>query len=444
MVEGGFFRHRDVMASRLIRLEVRDLRFPTSRELDGSDAMNPDPDYSSAYVILHTDDGQSGYGSTFTIGRGNEVVCAAIRAHEHLVIGRTLEGFISNPGAFWHDLTSDSQLRWIGPDKGALHLGLAAIVNALWDLYARSVGRPLWRLIAELSPEQLVACVDFRYLTDALTPEEALTILRRHAPTKPARVSRLLAEGYPAYTTSAGWLGYPDEKIRRLCREAVAEGWTHIKVKVGRDLPDDIRRLGIIREELGWDRHLMVDANQVWEVPQAIAWMRELASFRPWWIEEPTSPDDILGHATIARALEPLGIGVATGEHGMNRILFKQLFQAHAISFCQIDACRLGGVNENLAVLLLAAKFNVPVCPHAGGVGLCEFVQHLAMIDFLVVSGTWDGRVCEYVDHLHEHFVDPCRIKNARYIPPERPGYSTQMLPASVAHYEYPHGSAWK
>ena len=444
MVEGRFFCHGEVMASRLIRLEVRDLRFPTSRELDGSDAMNPDPDYSSAYVILHTDDGQLGYGSTFTIGRGNEVVCAAIRAHEHLVIGRTLEEFVSNPGAFWHDLTSDSQLRWIGPDKGALHLGLAAIVNALWDLSARAVGKPLWRLIAELSPEQLVACIDFRYLTDALTPEEALIILRRHASTKAARVSRLLAEGYPAYTTSAGWLGYPDEKIRRLCREAVAEGWTHIKVKVGRDLPDDIRRLGIIREELGWDRHLMVDANQVWEVPQAIAWMRELAGFRPWWIEEPTSPDDILGHATIARALEPLGIGVATGEHGMNRILFKQLFQARAISFCQIDACRLGGVNENLAVLLLAAKFNVPVCPHAGGVGLCEFVQHLAMIDFLVVSGTWDGRVCEYVDHLHEHFVDPCRIKNARYIAPERPGYSTQMLPASVAHYEYPHGSAWK
>lgn len=429
---------------RITRLEIRDIRFPTSRELDGSDAMNPDPDYSSAYVILHTDTALTGHGSTFTIGRGNDVVCAAIKAHEHLVVGLTLEEFIAAPGAIWRRLNGDSQLRWIGPDKGAIHLALAAIINALWDLYAKHAGKPLWRLITDFTPEQFVACIDFRYLTDAITPEEALSILRYAESGKAERVTRLLAEGYPAYTTSAGWLGYPDDKIRRLCREAVAEGWTHIKVKVGRDLKDDQRRLAIIREEIGPDRKLMVDANQVWDVPQAIAWMKELAQFNPWWIEEPTSPDDVLGHAAIARAMEPLGIGVATGEHGMNRILFKQLLQARAISFCQIDSCRLGGVNENLAVLLLAAKFGVPVCPHAGGVGLCEFVQHISMIDFTSVSASWDGRVCEFVDHLHEHFVDPCRIRRGRYLAPELPGYSTEMHASSLAEYAYPDGPVWK
>ena len=439
---------------RITRLSIEDIRFPTSRELDGSDAMNPDPDYSSAYVVLHTDGttiatgGASvpleGHGSTFTIGRGNEIVCAAIRAHEHLVVGRTLEEFAADPGAFWRSLTSDSQLRWIGPDKGAVHLALAAIVNALWDLHAKAEGKPLWRLVADFTPEQFVRCVDFRYLTDAITPEEALAMLRALEPTKAGRIARLEVEGYPAYTTSAGWLGYPDDKIRRLCREAVAEGWMHIKVKVGRDLADDVRRLTLIREEIGWDRKLMVDANQVWDVPQAIAWMRELARFQPWWIEEPTSPDDVLGHAAIARAMEPLGIGVATGEHGMNRILFKQLLQARAISFCQIDSCRLGGVNENLAVLLLAAKAGVPVCPHAGGVGLCEFVQHLSMVDFISVSGSWDGRVCEFVDHLHEHFIEPCRIRGGRYLAPVMPGYSTEMLAASRATFAYPDGAAWK
>ena len=439
---------------RITRLSIEDIRFPTSRELDGSDAMNPDPDYSSAYVVLHTDGttiaagGASvpleGHGSTFTIGRGNEIVCAAIRAHEHLVVGRTLEEFAADPGAFWRSLTSDSQLRWIGPDKGAVHLALAAIVNALWDLHAKAEGKPLWRLVADFTPEQFVRCVDFRYLTDAITPEEALAMLRALESTKAGRIAQLEAEGYPAYTTRAGWLGYPDDKIRRLCREAVAEGWMHIKVKVGRDLADDVRRLTLIREEIGWDRKLMVDANQVWDVPQAIAWMRELARFQPWWIEEPTSPDDVLGHAAIARAMEPLGIGVATGEHGMNRILFKQLLQARAISFCQIDSCRLGGVNENLAVLLLAAKAGVPVCPHAGGVGLCEFVQHLSMVDFISVSGSWDGRVCEFVDHLHEHFIEPCRIRGGRYLAPVMPGYSTEMLAASRATFAYPDGAAWK
>ena len=432
------------MPSVITRLSIEDIRFPTSRSLDGSDAMNRDPDYSSAYVILHTSDGLEGHGSTFTIGRGNEIVCAAIRAHEHLVVGRSLEEFVENPGAFWRHLNGDSQLRWIGPDKGAVHLALAAIVNALWDLYARSKAVPVWRLISEFSPEEFVRCIDFRYLTDALTPEEALVILRSQQAGRAGRIAQLEAEGYPAYTTSAGWLGYPDDKIRRLCREAVAEGWTHIKIKVGRDLEDDLRRCAIIREEIGWDRKLMVDANQVWDVPQAIQWMKELACFKPWWIEEPTSPDDVLGHAAIARAMEPLGIGVATGEHGMNRILFKQLLQARAISFCQIDSCRVGGVNENLAILLMAAKFGVPVCPHAGGVGLCEFVQHLSMIDFIAVSGTWEGRVCEFVDHLHEHFVEPCRIRGGRYLAPRLPGYSTEMLPASRSQYQFPDGAAWK
>ena len=430
--------------ARINHIGVRDIRFPTSRALDGSDAMNPDPDYSSAYVVLRTDTGLEGHGSAFTIGRGNDVVCAAIRAHEHLVMGRTVEEFAENPGAFWRSLTSDSQLRWIGPDKGAIHLGLAAIVNALWDLHARAAGLPLWRLVSGFTPEQFVRCVDFRYLTDAITPDQALELLRGKVAGKAGRVAEIARDGYPAYTTSAGWLGYPDEKIRRLSREAVAEGWNHIKVKVGRDLDDDLRRLAVIREEIGWERKLMVDANQVWEVPQAIAWMRELARFKPWWIEEPTSPDDVLGHATIARALEPLGIGVATGEHGMNRILFKQLFQARAISFCQIDSCRLGGVNENLAVLLLAAKFGVPVCPHAGGVGLCEFVRHISMIDYTCVSASLENRVCEFVDHLHEHFVDPVRIRNARYVAPEMPGYSTEILPGSLAAHEYPGGSAWR
>lgn len=424
---------------RITRLSIEDIRFPTSQQLDGSDAMNLDPDYSSAYVVLHTDagDGLEGHGSAFTIGRGNEVVCAAIRAHEHLVVGRTLDEFAADPGAFWRSLNGDSQLRWLGPDKGAIHLGLAAVVNALWDLHAKAAGKPLWRLIADFTPEQFVQCVDFRYLTDALTQAEALELLRRAEPGKAERRARLEAEGYPAYTTSAGWLGYSDEKIRRLCREAIAEGWNHIKVKVGRDLQDDLRRLAIIREEIGWDRKLMVDANQVWDVPQAIGWMQELARFQPWWIEEPTSPDDILGHAAIARALEPLGIGVATGEHGMNRVLFKQLLQARAISFCQIDSCRVAGVNENLAILLLAAKFGVPVCPHGGGVGLCEAVQHLSMVDFVAVSGSWDGRVCEYVDHLHEHFVEPCRMRGGRYLPPVRPGHGTEMKLASRRQFGF-------
>ncbi len=430
------------MPLKITALTTRDIRFPTSRSLDGSDAMNPDPDYSAAYVILTTDGPHEGHGLAFTIGRGNEIVVAAINALRPLIVGHTLEEFAANPGAFWRHLTGDSQLRWIGPEKGAIHLATAAVVNALWDLYAKSAGKPLWKLLADFTPEQLVACIDFRYLTDALTPDDALAILHRHAPTRAAREAELRRDGYPAYTTSAGWLGYSDDKLRRLCREAIAGGWNHLKIKVGRDLPDDIRRATIIREEIGWDRKLMMDANQVWDVPQAIAWMKELARFNPWWIEEPTSPDDVLGHAAIARAVAP--IGVATGEHCMNRVMFKQLLQANAIRFCQIDACRLGGVNEVLAVLLLAAKFGVPVCPHAGGVGLCEHVQHLSIFDYICVSASLENRIIEYVDHLHEHFLDPVTMRHGRYLPPALPGYSTEMKAASLATHEYPTGPAWR
>ncbi|HEX7977788.1 MAG TPA: L-fuconate dehydratase [Gemmatimonadaceae bacterium] len=431
------------LARRITRLEVRDVRFPTSRALDGSDAMNADPDYSATYVVLHTDvtDGIEGHGLTFTIGRGNELCVAAVDALAPLVIGLRLDEIAADMGAFWRRVVGDSQLRWVGPEKGVIHLATAAVVNAVWDLWAKVEGKPLWKLLCDMTPEEIVRCVDFKYITDALTPEAALDILRRLQRTRPERESALERGGYPAYTTSAGWLGYPDEKIRRLCREGIAAGWSHFKIKVGRDLSDDLRRAALIRQEIGPDRKLMVDANQVWEVDEAIESMRELAQFDPWWIEEPTSPDDVLGHATIARAIEP--IGVATGEHCQNRIVFKQLMQAHAIAFCQIDACRLGGVNEVIAVLLLAAKFGVPVCPHAGGVGLCEYVQHLSMFDYVCVSGSLEDRIIEYVDHLHEHFLDPVVIRDGRYMPPTAPGYSITMRPESLRDYAYPGGAAW-
>jgi L-fuconate dehydratase len=418
-----------------------DVRFPTSRDLSGSDAMNEAPDYSAAYVILKTDTNLEGHGLTFTIGRGNELCVAAINALSYLVVGRTLESFTQDMGAFWRHMTGDSQLRWVGPEKGVIHLATAALVNAVWDLYAKAERKPLWKLLAEMSPEELVSCVDFRYITDAITPHEALEILRQNEPTKPRREQEMLESGFPAYTTSAGWLGYPDEKIRRLCHEAVAAGWGHIKIKVGRDLEDDMRRASIIREEIGPDRKLMMDANQVWDVPEAIENMERLKAFDPWWIEEPTSPDDVLGHARVARAVAP--IGVATGEHCQNRILFKQFMQADAISFCQIDSCRLGGVNEVIAVLLLAAKFGVPVCPHAGGVGLCEYVQHLSIFDYVAVGASLENRILEYVDHLHEHFLDPVKIKDGRYMPPTAPGYSIEMYPESLEEFEFPKGSSW-
>jgi L-fuconate dehydratase len=417
-------------------LRTIDLRFPTSAGLDGSDAMNPDPDYSAAYVVLETDtNGLEGHGLTFTIGRGNDICVAAIEAMRHLVIGLDLDWIIENPGRMWRHLTGDSQLRWIGPDKGAIHLATGAVVNAIWDLWAKAVGKPVWRLVADMSPEELVRTIDFRYLTDAITPEDALTLLTKRAEGKAERIADLEATGFPCYTTSAGWLGYPDEKLRRLAQEAVDAGFDYIKLKVGRDLEDDIRRLTIAREVLGPDRKLMIDANQVWDVPQAIEWVNALAFAKPWFIEEPTSPDDVLGHQAIRNAIGE--VKVATGEMCQNRIMFKQFMAAGAIDVVQIDSCRLGGVNEVLAVLLLAAKFDLPVCPHAGGVGLCEYVQHLSMIDYLCFSGTKEGRVIEYVDHLHEHFVDPCVIRDAAYMPPTLPGYSIQMKPQSLIDYRF-------
>jgi len=419
----------------------RDIRFPTSRTLDGSDAMHAAPDYSVAYVVLHTDSGLEGHGLTFTCGRGTEVCVAAVQALRPFVLGRTLESITDDMKGFWRSLTSEHQLRWIGPEKGALHLATAAVVNAVWDLYAKVEGKPLWKLLADMTPEKIVACIDFRYITDALTLAEALEILRKNAPTRARREREMRQQGFPAYTTSAGWLGYSDEKLRRLCREAITDGWTHFKIKVGTNLEDDLRRSAIIREEIGWERKLMMDANQVWGVNEAIENMKQLAKFDPWWIEEPTSPDDVQGHAAIARAITP--IGVATGEQCQNRVIFKQLFQADAIRFCQIDACRLGGVNEALAVLLMAAKFGVPVCPHGGGVGLCEYVQHLSIFDYIAVGASLENRILEYVDHLHEHFVNPVRMVNGHYMPPEAPGYSAAMKPGSLDEYEFPIGPAW-
>lgn len=429
---------------KITSISVKDIRFPTSRTLDGSDAMNAAPDYSAAYVVLHTDSkqGLEGHGLTFTIGRGNEICVAAIKALQHFVIGRTLGELTENMGAFWREITtSDSQLRWLGPDKGVMHLATAAIVNAVWDLWAKSVNKPVWKMLADMTPEELVACLDFRFVTDAITPEEALALLRRNLAGRATRAREMQEEGYPGYTTSAGWLGYTEEKIRRLARQGVAEGWTHFKQKVGGNLADDMRRASILREEIGWDRKLMMDANQVWDVDETITNMRKLAAFDPWWIEEPTSPDDILGHASIRARVKP--IGVATGEHCHNRVMFKQLLQAKAIDFCQVDAARLGGLNEVLVVLLMAAKFGVPVCPHAGGVGLCEYVQHISIFDYIAVSASLDKRVLEYVDHLHEHFVEPVVIRRGRYMPPQRPGYSIEIHKNSLDKYSYPDGEAW-
>ena len=423
-------------------MRVLDVRFPTSRTLDGSDAMNPHPDYSAAYVILETNrTGLEGHGLTFTIGRGNEICCAAIEALRQLVVGLDPDWICEDMGRFWRRLTGDSQLRWIGPDKGAMHMATGAVVNAVWDLWAKHEGKPLWKHLADMTPEQLVGCVDFRYIADALAPEEAIELLQDARRSSAAREREIVASGYPAYTTSAGWLGYGDDKVESLVGEALAAGFTHVKMKVGADLAADDRRAALIRRALGPAGVLMMDANQVWGVDEAIASMRVLRAHDPWWIEEPTSPDDVLGHARIRREVAP--VRVATGEHVQNRVIFKQLFQAGAIDVCQIDACRIGGVNEAIAVLLLAAKFGVPVCPHAGGVGLCEYVQHLAFFDFIAVSGSLDGRLVEWVDHLHEHFKEPAVVERGRYLAPLAPGYSIEMLPSSLDEYEFPNGPAW-
>ncbi|MBS0363547.1 MAG: fuconate dehydratase [Proteobacteria bacterium] len=419
----------------IVDLRVSDVRFPTSEFLDGSDAMNPDPDYSAAYVILETQDGATGHGLTFTIGRGNELCCAAVESLRPFVVGRRLDNIVADMGGFWRELAGDSQLRWVGPEKGVIHLALAAVINAVWDLWAKAVGKPVWKLVSDLTPEAFVEVIDFRHIRDALTPAEAVEILKRQEAGKPAREARLRAEGYPAYTTSVGWLGYDDDKLRRLCREYLAAGWESFKIKVGRDLDEDIRRCAILREEIGPERRFMIDANQIWEVDEAIEWTNALSQFEPWWIEEPVSPDDILGHARIARGVHP--IRVATGEHAHNRVMFKQFLQAGGMDIVQVDVCRLGGLSEALAVLLLAAKFGKPVCPHAGGVGLCELVQHVSMIDFVAVSGSWDEAMTEHAGHLHEHFVHPIIMDKGRYRAPTAPGFSSEMKAASVAHYTF-------
>lgn len=429
--------------TKISAIEAYDVRFPTSRHLDGSDAMNEAPDYSMAYAVVRTDadDGLEGHGFTFTIGRGTEVCVEAIRAYVPLVVGLDLEEVFSDLGAFWRRLAWNSQLRWIGPEKGAIHLGLAAIVNAVWDLFAKVKGKPLWQVLTEMSATELVDVVDFRYLEDVLTPTMARELLEERAPGREQHQAQLTADGIPAYTTSAGWLGYDDDLLRNRCRGAMEAGWTRIKVKIGRDLDQDLRRLAIVREEVGQERAIMLDANQVWSVPQAIEVMRSLREVDPVWIEEPTSPDDVLGHAQIAQAIAP--VLVATGEHAHNRIMFKQFLQAKAMGVCQLDVCRLGGVNEAIAVMLLAAHFGVPVCPHAGGVGLGEYVQHLAAFDQIVLSPVAEQSVVEYVDHLHEHFLDPARVEGGRYLLPMMPGFSAELRPESLQRFTYPRGDEW-
>ena len=429
------------MSITIVSVEALDIRFPTSRFLDGSDAMNPDPDYSAAYVILKTDQpGLEGHGFTFTIGRGNDLCVAGINALSDRLIGRSLDNIAGDMGAFWRELAGDSQLRWLGPEKGVVHLALAAVVNAVWDLWAKSEGKPVWQLIADMSPREIVRLIDFRHITDALTPDEAEAIITKAKAGSSPMLAKLKAQGYPAYTTSAGWLGYPDADIRRLCAQAVEAGWQAIKLKVGRDRDDDIRRCGIVRQAIG-DRLMMVDANQVWEIAEAIEHVQALAPFNPYWIEEPISPDDVLGHAKVRAGVTP--VKVATGEHAHNRIMFKQFLQASALDVVQFDCCRLGGVNEALAVFLLAAKFNTPVCQHAGGVGLCEVGQHLAVVDALCISGTLDDRMLEHAGHLHEYFVDPIHIERGRYVVPSLPGFSTEMTRQALSQFVFPGGTEW-
>ncbi len=430
----------------ITRISAHDVRFPTSKTKDGSDAMNASSDYSAAYLVLHTDspDGLEGHGLTFTNGRGNELCLEAAKALCDLfVTGRTLESIVENFGAYWHEIVAgDCQLRWVGPEKGVIHLATAAIINAIWDLWAKKEKKPVWKLLVDMSPEELVRCIDFTYITDAITPSEAISLLRRQKTGKEVREKEMFQKGYPGYTTAAGWLGYPEEKMRRLAREAVADGWMHLKQKVGADIEQDVRRAQILREELGWERKLMMDANQVWDVDEAVENMRRLAEFDPWWIEEPTSPDDILGHAAIRERIHP--IGVATGEHAHNRVMFKQMFQAEAVDFCQLDPARLGGLNEVLSVLLMAAKYGVPVCPHGGGVGLCQYAQHVVLFDYIAVSASLENRVLEYVDHLHENFIEPLVIKRGHYMPPTLPGYSVTMKPETLTAFAFPNGPAWQ
>ncbi|WP_026929205.1 enolase C-terminal domain-like protein [Glycomyces tenuis] len=428
--------------TKIERLEVHDVRFPTAAAADGSDSINR-ADYSATYVELFTDGGPTGTGFTFTGGRGNEITCAAVQALAHLVVGRTLEDIFDNPVDFTRSLAQEPQIRWLGPEKGATHMAVGAIVNAVWDLRAKLEGKPMWRLLAEMDSAELAAQIDYRHIVDELTPAEAEAILDAGRQGYAERLAVLEKDGFPSYTTSVGWLGYPDEKVKALTETAVAEGWTAVKMKVGSpDVADDVRRAGIIRDIIGPDRLLMMDANQIWSVPEAVENMGRLAAYDPYWIEEPTHPDDVLGHARIAASVAP--IRVATGEVAANRVIFKQLLQAEAIRVCQIDACRVGGIPEVLATLLMAAKRGVEVCPHAGGVGLCEYVQHLGMFEYLRVGKTLEGRMIEYVDHLHEHYTDPVTVVDGRYRLPTQPGYSVTLKDESIAEYSFPNGPAWK
>ena len=431
-----------IHSDRIKTLSTFDIRFPTSELLVGSDAMNKEPDYSAAYLELTTESGQQGNALIFTIGRGNDICCQTLESMKHLVIGHDLATIKTDVGQFYDQLRADSQLRWLGPEKGVIHMANGAIMNAVWDLWARSEGKPVWRLLSEMSPEDFVDCLDLRYLEDALTRQEALAIVGRNEATKQGRIHDLERKGYPCYTTSAGWLGYDDDKLRKLCKEAVDKGFKHLKLKVGQNLEDDIRRCRILRETVGHEVELMIDSNQTWEVPQAVEWLKALAPFKPWFIEEPTSPDDILGHKAIKQAIKPMQ--VATGEHCHNRVMFKQFITSDAIDVVQIDACRLASLNEILAVYVLAAKYGKLVCPHAGGVGLCEYVQHLSMIDYTRISADLSGRVIEFVDHLHEHFEAPCVVENACYQTPNHPGFSIRMKESSISEYLYPNGPVWR
>lgn len=428
----------------IVDIDIRDIRFPTSLQADGSDAMHTDPDYSCTYVILKTNTDICGYGLTFTLGRGNEIVVEACRSLSTLVRGQKVFNIFNDFATFWRKLTSEPQLRWIGPEKGVIHLATAAIINALWDMWARIEKKPVWKLLVDLTPEQLVSTIDFRYITDVITKEEAIQMLKENEKNKKKNEEFLMKNGYPAYTTQVGWLGYDDEKVKTLCKKFLDMGFTSFKAKVGQNLKDDIKRCRLIREIIGYENKLMLDANQVWDVNEAIEWMKQLKEFKPVWIEEPTSPDDILGHAKIANELKSIGIAVATGEMCANRVMFKQLLQSKAIQFCQIDSARIGGINEILAVYLMAKKTGVPVCPHAGGIGLCEMVQHLQMWDFISLSGTMTDRVIEYVDQQHEHFEDPVKLKNACYVPPATPGYSTKLKLNCTVNYSYPNGFIWQ
>ncbi len=432
--------HPDPRDPKILRVHTVDLRFPTSRFHIGSDAVNKDPDYSAAYCVLETDTGLEGHGLTFTLGRGTELCVLAIEYLARFAVGRTLSSITADMAAFTRGISGDTQFRWLGPDKGVIHLAAAALINAVWDLWARVEGKPLWRLLADLTPEQIVSVIDFRYIDDALSPAEALAILQRNAPTRAERIAQLEQEGLPAYTTSVGWFGFSDDKVRRLSAEALREGWTHFKLKVGGDPADDLRRGRLVREQIGPECRLMLDANQKWSVDEAIACTRALAELDPWWMEEPTSPDDVLAHARIK---EETGVRIATGEHCHSKVMFKQFFQARAIDVCQIDSCRVAGVNENLAIILMAAKFGIPVCPHAGGVGLCEYVQHLSAFDFIYAAASLENRVVEFVDHLHEHFITPVQIRRGRYMLPEVPGYSIEVKPESLQEFAFPQGSAW-